>query len=110
MRNLGRDASSPHANRKQQDFSFLLGELIGRRARVVKSSCKDLQGIEGIVADEGRNSFLFETSKGSKRIPKAGSTFQFPQLSPLEISGKLLICRPEDRTKKLAALVSKGRL
>jgi len=106
------DASKSHGTwpvrQKQENLDFLLGELIGRRAKVVHSSCRDLQGIEGTIADEGKNSFLFETPKGFRRISKTGTVFQFPELSASEVPGRLLQCRPEDRTKKLASLVSKG--
>ena len=91
------EKSSSRSNRKQPDASLILGELIGEKARVAQSSCKGLQGIEGIVEDESLNSFVFRTARGAKRIPKKGSVFVF---AGLEVPGEVLLIRPEDRTKK----------
>ena len=78
---------------------FLLGELIGEQVKIEKSSSKGLQGIEGRITDETRNTFLIETRKGRKRIAKQGNFFAFRLAT---IDGSLLVCRPEDRTKVLA--------
>jgi ribonuclease P protein subunit POP4 len=84
-----------------RDYSFLLEELIGLEVIVQKASSKALQGLEGRILDESKNTFLLETSRGRKRIPKATCTFLFiPQNK--EVDGKLLVARPEDRTKKLS--------
>ena len=88
--------AGPVSGRKR----FLLGELIGEKTLVAKSSCKDLQGITGLVLDETTNTFLLQTKSGVKRILKKGSTFFFPS-ADAEVDGMLLICRPEERTKKL---------
>ncbi|MBI5229160.1 ribonuclease P protein subunit, partial [Candidatus Micrarchaeota archaeon] len=79
---------------------FLLGELIGKKVLVEKSSCKDMQGIDGLILDETQNTFLLEAKSGRKIVPKTGCTFFFPE-SGIRVEGKLLICRPEERTKKL---------
>ncbi|MBI5225151.1 ribonuclease P protein subunit [Candidatus Micrarchaeota archaeon] len=88
----------------KEEYGFLLEELIGQNLKIKRASSKDLQGIEGRVIDESKNSFLLETSKGKKRIPKKGSTFVFE--SHHEAKGNLLLIRPEDRTKKLAKEIS----
>jgi ribonuclease P protein subunit POP4 len=80
---------------------FLLGELIGRSVVVAKSSQKEMQGLKGLVLDETRNTFLIETSKGRKLVPKTGNFFKFEGEKEV-IEGLLLECRPEDRTKRLA--------
>ena len=85
---------------------FALGELIGKRARVQESSCKGMQGIEGTILDETANTFVFETPRGRKTVPKKGSAFFFPGEGGA-VDGNLLLCRPEDRTKKLAKAVSR---
>ena len=82
-----------------KEKEFLLSELIGEKVRIAKSSSKELQGLEGRIVDETRNTFLIETRKGRKRIPKAGNWFAFRLAS---VDGSLLVCRPEDRTKSLA--------
>ena len=98
---LGR---KPHLDVSQA--TFLAGELIGEKARVLQSSGKGFQGIEGIVADETKNTFVIDTSKGRKRVPKSECVFYFPDAG-VEVKGSLLVVRPEDRTKKIARMASK---
>ncbi|MBU1197487.1 ribonuclease P protein subunit [Candidatus Micrarchaeota archaeon] len=80
--------------------AFLLSEFIGEMVRVQTSSCRDLQGVEGLILDETKYTFLLHTSKKRKRVPKAGNTFYFPERK-VEAKGSLLLYRPEDRTKLL---------
>ncbi|NUN11339.1 ribonuclease P protein subunit [Candidatus Micrarchaeota archaeon] len=79
---------------------FLLDEFIGEKLEIEHSSSKGMQGLEGIVLDETTNSFLIETKKGRKRIPKKGNIFKFPEHG-LNVYGSAIIMRPEDRSKKL---------
>lgn len=88
----------PKAVRKQP--AFVLGELIGERVRVEESSCRESRGIEGLIVDETLGTFVVETVRGRKRIPKRGNEFFFPSHNAL-VNGELLYCKPEDRTKKL---------
>ncbi len=98
------EKTRPVARRKQATRAkiplFALGELIGRRVRVEKSSCKGARGIEGTVLDETLNTFVLATPRGRKRIPKKGAVFLFVEEGEM-VSGSLLLHRPEDRTKKL---------
>ena len=87
-------------------LEFLSGELIGEKARVIKASGKDFQGIEGIIVDESRNTFVLDTAKGRKRLSKAQCVFFFPSAG-VTADGRILVSRPEDRTRKLARLGSK---
>jgi len=73
--------------------------------RVTGAAGKDLRGLEGRIVDETRGTFLVETAKGRKRVPKQGSRFLFPQLSREIVPGEQLLVRPEERTKRLARLV-----
>ena len=88
----------------QKDNELALRELIGLFVRISRSSCRGMQGFEGRIMDETRNTFLVETSSGErKRIPKASCIFTFFENGKeSEIEGKLLVCRPEDRTKAIA--------
>lgn len=99
----------PAACRKQASRTriplFALGELIGKRVRVQESSCKGMQGIGGTVLDETANTFVLETPRGRKTVPKRGSAFLFPGEGIVD--GSALLCRPEDRTKKLAKLAAR---
>ena len=78
-------------------------EFIGLKAKVVKCTNPDCEGIEGKVIDETRNTFLLEKNGIEKRVIKETSVFHFtyPDGTVVEISGKLLVGRPEDRIKKV---------
>ena len=82
-----------------KEKEFLLSELIGEEVRIARASSKGLQGFEGRIVDETRNTFLIEGAKGRKVVPKEGNWFAFGKVT---VQGKLLVCRPEDRTKVLA--------
>ena len=75
-------------------------EFIGLKVEVVNKS------LSGIVIDETKNTIKIEVdSKGQKTeklIPKNDSIFQFeiPSGEIVEIDGKILSIRPEDRIKK----------
>lgn len=81
-------------------------ELIGLYCEVIGSSNKALVGLSGIVIDETKNTLLIgkNSNKGieEKRIPKNVSLFHFklPNEKWVEIDGKILVNRPEDRIKK----------
>ena len=82
---------------------FLAGELIGETAKVEWSSGKGFQGLEGKIMDETKNTFVLETVKGRKTVPKKECVFFFPARG-VRAEGELLVSRPEDRTKKIARL------
>ncbi|MFH1056223.1 MAG: ribonuclease P protein subunit [Candidatus Micrarchaeota archaeon] len=103
---LGRKHWTSRSGLSQGSLEFLAGELIGENARVEKSSCKGVQGLEGKIVDESRNTFVILTQKGRKTIPKKECVFFFPS-SGVRGDGELLVSRPEDRTKKLARLEKK---
>ena len=88
------------------DFEFLAGEFIGLKVKVVRSSGKDFQGLEGRIIDETKNTFVLKTSKGIKTIPKNGCLLFFPE-SGVKADGSILVSRPEDRTKKIVRLSSR---
>jgi ribonuclease P protein subunit POP4 len=78
-------------------------ELVGLHVEVVKSSHEALIGIKGEVVDETRNTIQVEDSEGcEKLIPKNVATFQFtlPDNAVVEIEGRIIVARPEDRIKK----------
>ncbi len=83
-------------------FNLRLHELIGLRARITKSPSRQLIGLEGKVVDETKNLLVIETEKGEKRIPKSPNTFLFflEKGEKVEIKGKEIAFRPEERTKK----------
>jgi len=78
-------------------------ELIGLRLKVAKSSDPTQKGLYGKVVDETYNTMRIETEKGEEKvIPKANTIFIFtlPNRMKVEVDGKVLISRPEDRIKK----------
>ncbi len=91
----------------QADLEFLAGELIGERVKVELSSGKGFQGLEGKIVDETRNTFVLGTLEGRKTVPKKECVFFFPG-SGVSADGKMLVSRPEDRTRKLVRLGSRS--
>jgi ribonuclease P protein subunit POP4 len=81
-------------------------ELIGLYCEVIESSNKSFVGISGKVIDETKKTFLIEkickNGIEEKLIPKDVSVFHFklPNGNLVEIHGKILVSRPEDRIKK----------
>jgi ribonuclease P protein subunit POP4 len=83
-------------------------ELIGLRVRIGKSADKSLEKMSGKVIDESYNILKIEGKKrGEKKpkeksIPKRNSIFIFalPNGVKVEVDGRLLVGRPEDRIKK----------
>ena len=77
-------------------------EFIGLIAKVVKSTNPCNIGIKGRVIDETKNTFVLLHDGVEKRIIKETSVFHFtyPDGTVVEIDGKLLVGRPEDRIKK----------
>ncbi len=81
-------------------MQFLSRELIGKEAKITSSSCKDLPQAKGKIIDETANTFVIEYSEGKRKtIPKATSVFE---IDGKKINGKILVGRPEDRTKKFS--------
>ena len=77
-------------------------EFIGLHVRVVRSTHPGYVGIEGTVVDETCNMFVIRQGGRKKMVPKAVCVFHFtlPDGTVVEIEGRLLVGRPEDRLKK----------
>lgn len=77
-------------------------EFVGTNGTVVSSSHSDYVDIEGEVRGETRNTFLIEQQGEMKRIVKDQAVFhfKFSDGTVVEIDGKLLVGKPEDRLKK----------
>ncbi|MBC7129866.1 ribonuclease P protein component 1 [Candidatus Bathyarchaeota archaeon] len=77
-------------------------EFIGTDARVVKSRNPACIGLKGKVIDETKNTFTILHSGARKKIIKdiCAFHFKFSDGTIVEIDGKLLVGRPEDRLKK----------
>ena len=77
-------------------------ELIGTEAKIAKSRHLGYVGIIGKVIDETRNTLVILHESERKRIVKDSAVFRFKfsDGTAVEIDGKLLVGRPEDRLKK----------
>ena len=82
--------------------SILQSEFIGLEAEVVRSSNKSQVGIRGKVLDETQKTLTISHKDKEKRVAKETSTFQFtlPDRTVVEVDGKVIVGRPEDRAKK----------
>ena len=81
-------------------------ELIGLGVRIKNSTDPTQKGLKGKVVDESYNTIKIETRKEKEKIiPKNNSIFIFtlPNAVKVQVDGKLLIGRPEDRIKKKIA-------
>lgn len=77
-------------------------ELIGLEVKIVKNTNTSLVNLKGRVIDETYNTLKIESDFKEKIIPKNGTVFIFylPNGKRVEVDGKILISRPEDRIKK----------
>jgi ribonuclease P protein subunit POP4 len=77
-------------------------EFIGTQGSIARSQHADYMGISGQVMDETKNTFIIQHEGKMKSIVKSSAVFNF-QLADgtiVEIDGKLLVGKPEDRLKK----------
>ena len=77
-------------------------EFIGTEAEVAKSKDPNYIGLSGKIIDETRNTFTILHEEKRKKIVKDVVVFHFrlPDGTVVQIDGKLLVGRPEDRLKK----------
>jgi len=77
-------------------------EFIGTEAEVAKSKDPNYIGLSGKIIDETRNTFIMLHEGKRRKIVKEVAVFHFrlPDGTVVEIDGKLLVGRPEDRLKK----------
>lgn len=77
-------------------------ELIGLDVKIKESKNRSQLGLKGKVVGETYSTLRIETDKGEKTIPKDITIFIFtlPNGTKVQVDGKVLIGRPEDRIKK----------
>jgi len=77
-------------------------EFIGLETTVVKSSNPDVVGLSGKVVEETRNTLTILQDNTENVIVKDTSVFEFvlPDKTVVEIDGKVIMGRPEDRLKR----------
>jgi ribonuclease P protein subunit POP4 len=83
-------------------YNLVRHELIGLKLKIKDSTNKSQVGLTGRVIDETFKILKIETNKGEKSIPKDVAIFIFtlPNGTKVQVDGKILIGRPEDRIKK----------
>jgi len=81
---------------------IIRSEFIGTEVKVAKSTHRDYVGISGKIIDETRNTFTILQKGKRKTVVKESSVFhfKFSDGTLVEINGKLLTGKPEDRLKK----------
>lgn len=76
-------------------------ELIGLNIEIVKAKNPSLIGIKGKIIDESKNILTIETQNKIKKILKDQATFNIELKDHVvQVEGKLLLGKPEDRIKK----------
>ena len=82
--------------------SIVQNEFIGLETKVVRNSNPHVVGIAGRVVDETRNTFTILQNDDRKVVIKDTAVFEFamPDGIVVEIDGKIITGRPEDRIKK----------
>ena len=78
-------------------------ELIGLAVKIATSTDKTQRGMSGRVVDESYNTLRIEVKGGEERtVIKQNNVFIFtlPNKVKVQVNGRLLVARPEDRIKK----------
>jgi ribonuclease P protein subunit POP4 len=76
-------------------------ELIGLKAKVIKSVDLKKQGLQGTIRMESMNMLSLKTREGIKLIPKKEALLEvlLPDEKRVLVDGRKLVARHEDRTK-----------
>ncbi len=84
-------------------IDFRSYELIGLEVSIVSSPDTSIQNISGIVINDTKNTLQLQFNNKIKTIQKLGNTFLFHKHN-IDIPGKYLIGRPEERLTKVRKL------
>jgi ribonuclease P protein subunit POP4 len=81
---------------------IIRGEFIGTEGKIAKSPHPSYVGLAGEVINETKNTFTILHAGKPKSVIKDAAVFhfKFSDGTIVEIDGKLLVGRPEDRLKK----------
>jgi ribonuclease P protein subunit POP4 len=81
--------------------NIVLNELIGLKARVIKSLDRKQRGASGTVIDETKNTLLLEGKDRTRRIVKKSSVFRFYHAAQsFDVDGREICFRPYERIEK----------
>lgn len=78
-------------------------ELISLPVKIAKSADPTQEGLSGKVVDESYNTLKIETKDGKEKTVIKGNCvfiFTLPNKTKVQVDGKLLISRSDDRIKK----------
>jgi len=76
--------------------NILSHELIGLKVKVIKSNDPKKIGVNGLIIDETKNTIILQNGK---ILPKKECVFEFDINEKVEIDGKKIMKKPEDRIK-----------
>lgn len=81
--------------------NILQHEIIGQEVEITKSTNKSLEGAKGIITDETQNTITLRNDNKIRIMPKNQITLMFKiNGEKIEVEGKYLLGKPEDRIKK----------
>ena len=82
-------------------YNILRHELSGLEARVVASTHAGYK-VAGVIVGETRNTLTIKTKDKKVKVPKDCVTLELslPDGAIVQVEGRLLVARPEDRIKK----------
>lgn len=82
-------------------FNLVRHELIGLEAKIVKSTNWQIVGLKGKIVDETRNILTVRSGGRDLKIPKniVQIRFYLPNGEIVDVEGKVIQARPEDRVK-----------
>jgi ribonuclease P protein subunit POP4 len=76
-------------------------ELIGLGVEIVDSTDPTLKNLKGRIIDETKNTLTIDVAGRRKKVAKGICTFVFRlNGARVEVSGKVIVGRPQDRIKK----------
>jgi len=78
--------------------TFMRGEFIGLPVDIIACSDPSLQGVEGHIIDETKNTLVIDSPQGVKQVAKDIATFV---VDGVTVNGKDIAFRPEDRVRKI---------
>lgn len=81
--------------------NLLRHELIGLKVKVANAVSRQLTGLTGRVVNETRNTLTLSNGKKCTIVPKGIAAFNFhlPTGEVVQVEGKRIVGRPEDRVK-----------
>ncbi|RME55512.1 ribonuclease P protein subunit [Candidatus Woesearchaeota archaeon] len=86
---------------KHKLSDVLKHEFVGREIEIISCTNPSLVGKKGVVVDETKNTFTIDEKGTFKKVLKSHIIFRTKfQGKVLEIDGKELVFRPEDRIKR----------